>query len=196
MSAAGRGSGDRAMARQARQLRRASLPAFGAAADGDMDEIEALIEESPAASAHYAAMEMHYGRLAWLAEHIRRCDFQISPEVARKLLAMLEGTDPHCYFELKAVRRSDLPPRAEDPQLRLFRAADMAIEVARKSGFKRGKLKKALYEVGQKYGLGADYVGKEVRRFKQYGLEVVAEENAQAAYEGGEVDFLGRSISP
>ncbi len=161
-----------------------------------IDETDDAEEVGPDLSRGYATVEMHYGRLPWLAEHIRRNDFQIHPEVARKLLELLEGSNPKCFFELKAVRRGNLPPRAQDPQLRLFRAADMAIKVARACKFERGYLKQACFEVGHEYGLTAAVVLKEVRPLKQYGLDVVAEEEAQAAYERGEIDFLGRPINP
>lgn len=160
------------------------------------DEIEKLIATNPQASAQYASIEMHYGRLEWLAEHIRLCNFQISPDVARKILSMLEGGDPKCLFELRAMRRSDLPSRASDQQSLLFRAANMAVEIAEKCNFERGQLKKALYEVGAKHGLKAEYVRKQVAPFRQYALDCVAEQKIDDAYTRGEVDFLGGSKSP
>jgi hypothetical protein len=152
--------------------------------------------DNPDSSPYYAIVEMRYGRLDWLAEHIRRSDFQISPLVARQLLAMLEASDPGCIFELKASRRSDLPPRAVDSQLAEFRSLDMAVEVARLSGFKRGALKRACYEVGEKYQLKAEHVARLVRPHKQAALDIIDEEEAKAAYLCGEVDFLGRSKTP
>ena len=161
-----------------------------------MDEIERLLEVNPEASAGYALTEMHYGRLAWLAEHIRRCNYQISPLVAKKILAMLEGTEQSCFFELKAVRRTGLPPGKQDPQLLMFRAADMAIEVARICKFKRGDLKDAVYEVGVAHGLKPEYVRKQIKPFKQHALRVIEEEEMQASYDRGETDYLGRPKSP
>lgn len=163
--------------------------------DDSQKEIEDLIRVNPGASAGYAFTEMHFGRLDWLAEHIELCDFQIDPLVARKLLEMLKGSNPSCMFEIRAVRREGLPPRAQDPQLRLFRAADMAIEVARLCRFKRGKMKQACHEVGMKFGgLKGQYVAREIRQLRDYGLSVVEEEEAAAAFERGEIDFLGRPI--
>lgn len=161
-----------------------------------IDETRSDEEVGPDLSRGYATVEMHYGRLPWLAEHIRRNDFQIHPEVARKLLELLEGSNPKCFFELKAVRRGNLPPRAQDPQLRLFRAAEMAEKVARACKFKRGQLKQACFDVGEEYGISAEVVQREIRPHKQYGLDIVAEEEAQAAYDRGEIDYLGRPINP
>lgn len=161
-----------------------------------MDEIERLLEVSPEASAGYARTEMHYGRLEWLAEHIRRCNYQISPLVAKQILAMLEGTDQSCLFELKAVRRADIPPGKKNDQLRMFRAANMAVEVGRMCKFKRGGLKDAVFKVGKAYGLEAEYVRKQIKPFQQYALDIVEEEEMQARYERGETDFLGRPKSP
>lgn len=144
----------------------------------------------------HAITEMHYGRLAWLAEHIRRSNFQISPLVAKKVLAMLEGDGDYCRFVITAIRRTDLPPRSQDPQLREFEAADMAIEVARACKFKRGELKQACHDVGVKFGFTSAVVARRVRPFEQMALGVVAEEEAQAAYERGEIDFLERPKSP
>lgn len=161
-----------------------------------MDEIEELLKNIPEASVYYAVRELHYGRLEWLAEHIRRCDLQISPVVALKILSMIEGTDSNCFFELRAHRRSDLPPRRRDPQLRLHRNMDMAIEVARKCGFRRGYIKRACHEVGERYNLKGDYVAREISPFREKALEVAEEERVADAFRSGEVDFLGRSKSP
>ncbi|MCY1670189.1 hypothetical protein OVA07_04095 [Novosphingobium sp. SL115] len=158
----------------------------------DEPETDAVLD----LSAGYAATEMHYGRLEWLAEHIRRSNFHISPMVAKKILEMLENEGDYCRFEIKAVRRSDLSPRSQDPQMRDFRAADMALEVARACKFKRGELKQAYHDVGVRFGLEAAVVARQVRPFKQMALNVLAEEEAQAAYERGEIDFLGRPKSP
>lgn len=162
-----------------------------------MDEIEDLLAHSPETSASHAVREMHYGRLEWLAEHIRRCDYQISPIVAQKILTMLEGSEPHCFFELKAIRRADLPPRSEDPQLRLMRDMEMALEVARKGGFeRRGYLARVCHEVAQKYHLKSAYVAKRIRPHRTEAIAIVEEEKAAEAYARGEVDFLGRPKCP
>lgn len=59
-------------------------------------------EERGDFSAMYAANELHSGRLEWLAEHIRRSNFQISPMVARKLLALIERTQENLYCSSSA----------------------------------------------------------------------------------------------
>lgn len=154
-----------------------------------MDEIDQLIEADPAATAYYAVVEMHHGRLGWLAEHIRRCNFQISPDVARKILGMLDGSDQHSRFELKAAKRSGLPSRSMDPLVTAVRNFEMALEIARRCGFKRGKLKGALHLAGEPYGLQTEAVRRAVAPFKEYALQVVAEEEALAACEREESNF-------
>lgn len=186
-------AGDRPASRQARRSEVLPLTLTGAAAEGGMDEIEKLLEEKPEASAGFAVRELHYGRLEWLAEHIRLSNLRIDPLVAEKLLAMIEGSETNCYFELKAVRRSELPPRFKDPQLTLHRNLDMAIEVARRSGFKRGHIQPACEDVGVIYGLKGSYVAKQVRPFRKLALDVVKEEQMQMAYEQGEEDILDGS---
>ena len=159
-----------------------------------MEEIERLLNENPEASAGYACTELHYGRLEWLAVHIRRCDYKISPIVARKLLTMIEKSDPHCYFELRATRRSDLAPAFQDPRLREMRNFEMATEVARQCKFKRGYILRACHEVGKSRGLSAKYVRNQVAPYRERALSVIVEEEMQAAYDRGEIDFLGRPI--
>lgn len=161
-----------------------------------MDEIEKLHEETPEASAYYATSEMHQGRLEWLAEHIRRCDFQISPIVAKKLLHLLDGSDPNCLFELKAVRKAGLPPRASDPRARLARDFDLAVEVARLGGFKRAYRERVCAEVAERQGMATEYVIKCVRKFAKEAQEAIAEEEMQAAYHRGEMDILEQPKSP
>lgn len=154
-------------------------------------EIAELLASNPEASAIYAIAEMHHGRLAWLAEHIRLCDFHIDRSVAKKLLGMLEGRDPESMFEILAVRRGDLPPGTKDPQLTAYRNFEMAIEVARLDGFKRGYGKRARKAVGDSRGLSADYVYRCVMPYKKQALAIVAEKEARDAHLQGEVDFLG-----
>lgn len=154
---------------------------------GDANPIEA--------SAYNAVVELNYGRISWLAEHIRRSNFKIDPLVARKILALIELTEPNLFFELKLVRRSDLPPAHVDPQLRAHRDVDMAIEVARNGGFERAHREIVCHEVGRSRGLKGSYVYRCVLPYKNRALEIVEEEHLQAAYERGEIDFLGRPIS-
>lgn len=73
-------------------------------------EIETLIEKNPEASAYYAFVELEAGRLGWLAEHIRRCNFRIDPLVAKKLLELLDGS--HETFAVRTVRSKRLNPKA------------------------------------------------------------------------------------
>lgn len=159
-----------------------------------MDEIEKLVADDPGATAYYAVTEMHYGRLDWLAVHIRRCDYQISPAVARKILAMLEGSDTNCRFQLKAVRNSELPPNARDKTQTASRDAELALEVARIGGFERGQISRACFEVGKRHGLSPEYVKKRIRPFRDMAILRVAEE-AEAHWHG-EVDILGRPKHP
>jgi hypothetical protein len=153
-------------------------------------------DDLAALSAGHAAFELHYGRIEWLAYHIKVTDFQIAPMVARKLLALIEKTDPSLFFELVLARRSDLPPAHKDQQLIAHRNFDMAIEVAREGGFRRGHGKRVYPKIAEKYGLKEDYVVKCVRPFRERAEMVVEEEQCQAAYDAGEVDFLDRPISP
>lgn len=141
-----------------------------------MNEYEPLPDQLPDASAYHAVRELHYGRIDWLAEHIRCSNFQVHPEVARKLLAMIEGTDSNCFFEIRLARRSDMPPRAQDPQLSEIRDAEMAIEVARLGGFRRGHLKRACHKVAEAYGLKADYVERQVRSHRDMAIQAIEAE--------------------
>lgn len=161
-----------------------------------MEDIQDLLEEDPEASAYFAAGELHYGRLEWLAEHIRRCNYQIDPLVAQKILTLIERNDENCYFELKIVRRSGLSPGQKDEQLRLHRNMDMAIEVARRGGFRRGYNSRVCHDVGQDYGLEGSYVAKQVRPLRSAALETIKDEDAADAYQRGELDFLGRPKNP
>lgn len=168
--------------------------------DGDagdhMAEIERIVAGNPSASAHYACMELHHGRIDWFAHHIRICDFQIDPMVARKLLSMIDRTEQSCYFEVALARRQDIPPAKKDPALQLHRAADMALEVARLGGFKRAQLQMAVKNVADRYGLEPGYVAKQLRPFRAMAVEAVEEETMQARYDKGEVDILGHPICP
>lgn len=160
-----------------------------------MNDDESRADE-PDPSAYHAVRELHYGRLEWLAEHIRRSNFQIDTQVAHKLLAMIEGTNPDCFFQIKLARRANIPPRAHDPQLEEMRNADMAIQVARLGGFKRGHLQRACHYVAGVHGLHADYVRKKIHRHRDMAIRAVEAEKIRKAYQQGEVDFLGHPKSP
>lgn len=161
-----------------------------------MDETVSLNGDIFDASAYYAAIELHYGRLEWLAEHIKRTEGRIHSLVAEKILELIEKSDPRCFYELKAVRKSGISPSKVDSQLRRFRNFDMAILVARAGGFKRGHLDRACYEVGEKYGLKAKYVSREIRAHKELAIQIIEEEEMQAAYDQGKIDFLGHPKKP
>lgn len=169
-------------------------------ADGDADdhmaEIERILADNPNASAQYACLELHQGRIDWLAHHIRICDYKIDPSVARKLLSIVERTEPGCFFEVVLVRRQDIPPAEKDPTLQLHRAADMALEVARPGGFKRAQLQRAVKIVADRHDLETSYVTKQVRPFRAMAVEAVEQEMMQALYDEGRMDFLGRPICP
>lgn len=152
--------------------------------------------DEPDYSAYHAARELHYGRLDWLAEHIRRSNFQIDELVARKLLAMIEGTDSECFFEIRTARKSNIPPRVTDPHLQNIRDVQMAMEVARFGGFKRGHLQRACHEVALLYNLQPDYVKKKVSPHREAAVRAIEADEIRGAYERGEVDFLGRPKSP
>jgi hypothetical protein len=170
-------------------------PANGDTSD-HMAEIERILADDPNASAHYACVELHHGRIAWLAHHIRICDHRIDPIVARKLLSMIERTEPSCYFELALVRRQDIPSAKKDPVLNLYRAADMALEVARLGGFKRAQLQKAVKIVADRYGLQPSYVAKQVAPLKPMAVAAIEEEIIQGLYVEGKSDILGGPICP
>jgi hypothetical protein len=147
-------------------------------------------------SSMYAANELHYGRIEWLAEHIRRSNFQISPMVARKLLALIERTESNLFFELKLVRRSDFPSALQDPQLKLFRDIDMAYEIGKRCRFKGPALKSAYYDLAARYGLKAETVRKRIAPHKAMTLEILAEEDAEAAYREENAANLDAPILP
>lgn len=146
-------------------------------------------------SAHHAAVELHHGRLEWLAEHIKRSDFHIDPLVARKILALIERTEPNLFFELRLVRRPDAHSAQKDPQLVEHRNLAMAVEVARRGGFERGFRMRVCHEVGEPRGLEGTYVYRCVKPYRDIALEIVGAEQMHAAYKRGEIDFLGRPIS-
>ncbi|WP_150132471.1 hypothetical protein [Erythrobacter litoralis] len=146
-------------------------------------------------SAYHAAVELHHGRIEWLAEHIKRSDFHIDPLVARKILALIERTEPNLFFELRLVRRPDVHSAQKDPHLVEHRNLDMAVQVARGGGFKRGFRMKVCHKVGEPRGLEGTYVYRCVKPYRDIALEIVEAEQMQAAYERGEIDFLGRPIS-
>lgn len=98
-------------------------------------------------SASYAVFELHNGRIAWLAEHIRRSDFQIHEMVARKILAMIERTEKNCDFEISLKRRTGLPPAYINAHARSVRDLELALAVGRKCGFRRGHVQRACAEV-------------------------------------------------
>jgi len=145
--------------------------------------------------AGHAAWELHHGRIDHLAYHILQSDFQIHPVVARKILALIDGSEPKLLFEMKLVRRSDLPPAYKDPHSIEARNFDMAIEVARRGGFARGRGKRVCHEVGKLYSLSGLFVSRCVKPYRERAFSVLEEERAQEAYGRGEVDFLGRPIS-
>lgn len=163
--------------------------------DGIFGAAQETAEGSADTSAWRAAVEFHEGRLEWLAEHIRRSNFQIDPSVARKILALIERSEPNLMFEMRLARRTDLPPAKNDPQLIEHRNLEMAIEVARMGGFKRGHGKRAFHDVGESRGLQGPYVYRCVKPYRAIAIELVEAEQMQASYERGEVDFLGRPIS-
>jgi hypothetical protein len=136
-------------------------------------------EITPEISAYYAANEMHYGRISWLAEHIRISNFQINHLVARKLLSMIERSQDGCFYEIQIVRRRDIPPARKDPQLESFRHFDMALELARRNGFDRKFSKKARHEVASMFGVNEATLLKLVRPYKKMALESFAEECAE-----------------
>jgi|GEM_PF-6155433 len=166
-----------------------------------MDDESSLRDAGCTKQAMNAVREMHYGRLEYLAYYIRHADYRIHPIVAKQILNLIENNceegdrPPHCRFQLQAVRAPGLPSASRDPELDAHRDLSMAIEVARKCGFKRGYISKTCHEVGQQYELDGGYVYRKVAKHKGRALEVVAEEKMQAAYERGELDFLGRPIS-
>lgn len=147
-----------------------------------------------------AARELHYGRIKWLAYHIRQSDFRIHPIVAKQILLMLENElvegqpPPYCLYKLEAVRLPGLASAFRDPQLDEIRNFELAVEVARRCKFKRGHILKACHEVGEPRGLSAVYVRNLVAPYRERALDVVAEEEMQAAYERGETDSFGRPI--
>lgn len=133
-------------------------------------EIEELLAANPNASAMYAVAELQAGRLEWLAEHIRRCDYQIDPIVARKLLELIDGSHPE--FALRMARSKKRNPKAK---LRLERDVEdfeLALEVARNGGFKRAHLVRVCDDVGAAWRpkLAGLTVQRRVRRWRDFAL--------------------------
>ncbi len=156
------------------------------------DQAATGLERDPVGySAMLASSELHYGRIEWLAEHIRLSNFNIRPVVAQKLLALIEGGQKNLIYEIKIVRRSDLPPRHEDPQLLHSRNYEMACEVARLGGFERGKLAMACHTVGTRHGLRQATVMRLIAPYKSTAIENNKEHDIHQAYERGEIDFWG-----
>lgn len=127
-------------------------------------DFQAALDENPNAHSFYARLQLQYGGLSCLAEHIRRSDFHIHPQVAQEILALIDGSSP--YYELAISRRSDLPAASKGELRTLARDAKMTMAVEQLSGFKRGLMKGAFHEVGKEYGLHPDYVRKRVQRFR------------------------------
>lgn len=149
-------------------------------------------------SAYYAIYELHHGRIEWLGEHVRRSNLQISPAVAHKILSLIGPGNDDCTFELRLVRRSDLPPARRDRFLQRARDFEMAVEVARRGGFERAQNKRVCHAVGKlpEYGLAGATVSKLVRPLREAALGVVHEEAMAREYREGKVDYLGRPICP
>ena len=109
-------------------------------------EIDDLLAANPNASAMYAVAELQAGRLEWLAEHIRRCDYQIDPIVARNLLALIDGSHPE--FALRMGRSKNFKPRSKLRVEQDVQNFELALEVARNGGFKRAQLARVCADVG------------------------------------------------
>lgn len=133
-------------------------------------ELEQLLAADPNASAMYAVAELQAGRLEWLAEHIRRCDFHIDPLAARKLLELIDGSHPE--FALRVVRSKNRKPRSK---LRLEQDVEdfeLALEVARNGGFKRAHLARVCADVGaaQEPKISGLTVQRRVRRWRDFAV--------------------------
>lgn len=159
-----------------------------------MDGIEALLADVPEASAYYAVCELDQGRIEWLCEHIRRCNFQISPMVARKLLSLLDPSENDTMHELAVVRRRGVAPAMKDPWAQRILDLEMAVEVARIGGFKRAGRAGACHAVGARHGLSGATVERRVRPLKIEAFNILEEEKLGDAYSKGEVDYLGRAL--
>lgn len=133
-------------------------------------EIEELLAVDPNASAMYAVAELQAGRLEWLAEHTRRCDYHIDPRVARKLLELVDGSHPE--FELQTVRSKNLKPRSKLRVEQDVQDFELALKVARNGGFKRAHLARVCADVGaeQKPKLSGVTVQRRVRRWRDFAL--------------------------
>lgn len=153
------------------------------------DERAAPSEQKSKLSAMYACHELHNGRIEWLAEHIRSSNFQISEMVARKILDLIEPKNSHCLFELRLLRRRDLPPARKDRQLLAARHFEMALELARRDGFSRKSAKAAQFEVAKIFGVLENTVAKQARPFKQMALDALAEERAEERFHQSKTDI-------
>jgi hypothetical protein len=166
-----------------------------------MDDESSLRDPGFDRVAYNAACELHYGRLEWLAYHIRHADFRIHPIVAKKLLELIENeliegqSPPYCLFKLEAVRLPGLPAAFRDPQLNDFRNLQLAIEVARECKFRRGEILRACHKVGKPLGLKDKYVRNLIAPHRERALAIVTEEEMRAAYDRGEIDVFGRPKS-
>ena len=131
-------------------------------------EFDQLLATSPEASAMYAHNELEAGRLEWLAEHIRHCDFQIDTRVAKKLLELIDGSHPE--HALKVVRSKKFNPKAKRRLQRDVDDFELALEVADKGGFKRAQLDRICANVGEARNpkIPALTVKRRVRRFRKF----------------------------
>lgn len=145
-------------------------------------------------SSYVAWHGLHYGRIEGLAAHIRQTNYRINPLVARKILALIEKNEEDLYYELRIVRRSDLPAAFKDPQLREHRAADMALEVARRGGFNRAQLARVCKEVADEHGLSVGHVRKAIRPHRESAISAVEAERLEEAYRLGKLANLDPPI--
>lgn len=140
--------------------------------------------DDPSVHGGLTAWELHNGRAAWLADHIRRFNCQIEPCVAAKILELLDGSNPDLQFELKLVRRADLGRKTKP----IFHSAHedfkLAIEVARLGGFERANRDRACHEVALKHNLKADTVRKRVQPYKALALFEIGSESPSSNESG------------
>jgi hypothetical protein len=114
------------------------------------------------------------GELDILASYLIQTEGKLDPSVAKYLVSLLRGTKEDTGFRLTLRKHPDLAPNAKARE-RLFDEWSldwkMAMFIASRDGFARGKSKDAFFEASAEFGLSEVYIRRRVRRHKAAALE-------------------------
>ncbi|WP_206539325.1 hypothetical protein [Aurantiacibacter luteus] len=91
--------------------------------------------------------DIQMGNVEGLAEYIRRNEGWVHPVAGETILQLLDGT--HRTHRLKWRRSPKLNPKQMPLRETVKRDYELAKEVARKGGFRRGMYARVCHEVGQ-----------------------------------------------